>query len=288
MGYPLSGRVATRFDTAVYDLRTETVQKHNKEYGSRAVRKSLRDTAAESDVILTCLPNTNLTLKVLEDIGDALRPGMLWIDATSGKAEDARSLAERLWQERQVEFADCAVSGGPAGARKGALAVLMGGKEEAAAKAREVVETFGSSEKIFHCGPAGSGHAVKAVNNALLAVSLLAAGEGIGALARMGIDPKVAAAAISQSSGRSWATMQRFPDHVFTGEPYGFALGLHRKDTENALLLFPEDKVGPMLSQAAELMREAEREKGSDVCHCEVAHSAANRVGGQLSTPSTA
>eukprot|EP00756_Hemistasia_phaeocysticola_P025016 Hpha_TRINITY_DN15984_c2_g1::TRINITY_DN15984_c2_g1_i1::g.72847::m.72847/K00020/mmsB, HIBADH; 3-hydroxyisobutyrate dehydrogenase len=291
MGYPLSGRVAGRFDTAVHDLRTDTVHKHNLEYGSTAVQKSLRDTAAASDVILTCLPNTHLTLKVVEEIGEVLRPGMLWIDATSGKAEDARALATRLWEERQVEYADCAVSGGPAGARRGQLSIMMGGNEGAAEKAREVVQSFGAAGKIFHCGPPGSGHAVKAVNNALLAVSLLAAGEGIGVLTRMGIDPKVAAAAISESSGRSWATMQRFPDHVLTGEPYGFALGLHRKDVENALLLFEggnADGIAPMLSQTAELMREAERVKGSDACHCDVAHHSAERIGGSLSSPSTA
>jgi hypothetical protein len=38
-----------------------------------------------------------------------------------------------------------------------------------------------------------------------------------------------ALAAINGSSGRSWATLQRFPDNICTSQPYNFSLGLHCK-----------------------------------------------------------
>ena len=43
--------------------------------------------------------------------------------------------------------------------------------------------------------------------------------------------------AINGSSGRSWCTLQRFPENVLTGEPYRFALGMHCKDMANAMEL---------------------------------------------------
>ncbi len=51
-------------------------------------------------------------------------------------------------------------------------------------RARPILSAFG--KRIEHLGPVGAGHAVKAVNNALLAVNLLAVGEGLAALVKAG------------------------------------------------------------------------------------------------------
>jgi 3-hydroxyisobutyrate dehydrogenase len=64
---------------------------------------------------------------------------------------------------------------------------------------------------------------------------MLIASEGLGAIAKSGVDVEKALEAINGSSGRSWVTMQRFPDNILTGKPYGFALGMHCKDMENAM-----------------------------------------------------
>ena len=47
-------------------------------------------------------------------------------------------------------------------------------------------------------GPAGSGHLVKSINNALLAANLLSASEGVAAIARYGIDVPSALQAIDR------------------------------------------------------------------------------------------
>ena len=66
------------------------------------------------------------------------------------------------------------------------------------------------SHNIVHCGEVvGSGHAVKAVNNTLMAANLWSAAEGMLLLKRYGVDLSHALDAINGSSGRSWATMQR-------------------------------------------------------------------------------
>ena len=115
---------------------------------------------------------------------------------------DAAALAEELWEKHSVRYLDCAVSGGPKGATNGILAALVGGDRATFEGVEPVIGTF--SDKITHLGPAGSGHLVKAVNNALLAANLLTASEGLAALARHGVELPGALQAINGSSGRSW------------------------------------------------------------------------------------
>ena len=54
------------------------------------------------------------------------------------------------------------------------------------------------SPQVTHLGPAGSGHLVKSINNALLAANLLSASEGVAAIARYGIDVPSALQAIDR------------------------------------------------------------------------------------------
>eukprot|EP00658_Telonema_sp_P-2_P033146 TRINITY_DN24392_c0_g1_i3.p1 TRINITY_DN24392_c0_g1~~TRINITY_DN24392_c0_g1_i3.p1 ORF type:complete len:191 (+),score=35.16 TRINITY_DN24392_c0_g1_i3:229-801(+) len=169
-----------------------------------------------------------------------------------------------------VEFVDVAVSGGPAGAAKGILTAMVGGKQPAVKEVKPVIETFAS--QIVHLGPAGSGHAVKAVNNTLLATNLWAVSEGIAALESYGVDPTKACEAISTSSGRSWVTQQRFPDHVLPGTyDYGFSMQLLKKDVDTAMTLF--DSLGikaPSLKHVASLMERAVKESSEDADHTEI------------------
>ena len=65
------------------------------------------------------MPNSNFVTDTKDRLKEAsaLQEGTLWVDATSGRAEDAAELADELWSEHGVRYLDCAVSGGPAGAR---------------------------------------------------------------------------------------------------------------------------------------------------------------------------
>jgi 3-hydroxyisobutyrate dehydrogenase len=160
----------------------------------------------------------------------------------------------------------------------------VGGHRETFESSRAVIATF--ADKINHLGPAGSGHLVKAINNALLAANMLSASEGLAAIARHGVDVPSALEAINGSSGRSWVTMQRFPENILTGDAYGFALGMHCKDMENALRAIREphadgtNVAAPMLELARCLMNSAREQYGADVDHTETSRLAArsNRI----------
>ena len=193
------------FELAVWNRTRSRAEEFTAAHGAR-LASTPADAARDAEVIVTCLP-TSREVKELLDGPDGLlatmREGALLVDCTSGDPESSREIARRL-AERGIGFVDAPVSGGTSGAEAGTLTVMVGGDEHAVQRARVVLEAFG--KRIVHCGPVGAGHAVKAVNNALLAAQLWATGEGLAALSAAGVDPRIALEVINASSGRSNAS----------------------------------------------------------------------------------
>lgn len=246
--------------------------------GARIAR-SPADAARGADVVVTCLPTSREVERLLDGApgGEVagpdgllagLAPGSILVDCTSGDPSSSRRIAARL-AERGIHFLDAPVSGGVAGAERGALTVMVGGDPGLLERARPVLQAFG--EKIVHVGDVGAGHALKAVNNALLAVHIWSAAEGLAALAKAGVRADVALDVINASSGRSNASMHLFPERVLTGAfPRTFRLALLDKDVGIAAQVAREAKVpSPLLQLCAELFTAARHELGEDADHVE-------------------
>lgn len=221
--------------------------------------------------VITCLP-TSRDVEALLDGPDGLLAGFergaVLIDCTSGDPAASRRIAARL-AERGVEFLDAPVSGGVSGAEQGTLTVMCGGDAAVFDRARPVIGAFG--KKLVHCGPVGAGHALKAVNNALLAIQIWSAGEGLAALAKAGVVPSVALDVINASSGRSNATQTLIPERVLTRAfPRTFRLALLDKDVGIAAGVAREQGVvSPLLQLTSELFRAAHRALGEEADHVE-------------------
>jgi 3-hydroxyisobutyrate dehydrogenase len=169
-----------------------------------------------------------------------------------------------------VAFADAPVSGGTNGAEAGTLTVMVGGDREAFDRARTVLSAFG--KRIEHLGPAGAGHAMKAVNNALLAVNLIAIGEGLSALVKAGVSARTAVDVLNASSGRSFVSEALVPERVLTGRwPQTFRLALLDKDVAIARAFLEDVGVqGPLLDLTSRLLAEARLELGEQADHVEI------------------
>jgi 3-hydroxyisobutyrate dehydrogenase len=190
-----------------------------------------------------------------------LRHGALFLDCTSGDPPSARRIAARL-AEQGVAFADAPVSGGTNGAEAGALTVMVGADAATFARARPVLAAFG--RRIEHVGPVGAGDALKAVNNALLALNILAVGEGMAALVKAGVPARQALDVINASSGRSFVSDTLVPERVLTGAwPRTFRLALLDKDVRIAADLLAETGVeSPVLERVASALHTARRDLG--------------------------
>lgn len=240
--------------------------------GGARVATTAADAVREVEFVITCLPQSSDVSDLLAADGgallQALRPGMLFVDCTSGEPDTSRRIAADL-AERGIGFIDAPVSGGVAGAEAGTLTVMVGGAAEALDRARPVLDSFAG--KIVHCGELGAGHALKAVNNALLALHIWSTAEGLVAAMKAGVAPQVALDVINASSGRSNASLNLFPERVLTGAfPRTFRLALLDKDAGIAAALARSQKsVSPCLQLAADLMRIAHLELGDEVDHVE-------------------
>jgi 3-hydroxyisobutyrate dehydrogenase len=228
----MAGHVAKILETRVWNRTSSRATEFGREFGA-AVTNTPSDLASWADVVVTCLPTSIEVQEVVEAASDGWRPGQLLVDATSGDPAGARSTAEWL-TERGVGFVDAPVSGGTGGADAGTLTVMAGGSDKDIERARAITAPF--TGRFIHVGPVGAGHAVKAINQALLAVNIQTAGEGLAALAKLGISADTALEVINSSSGRSNVTENLIPGRVVTREwPRTFRLALLDKDVGIAL-----------------------------------------------------
>jgi 3-hydroxyisobutyrate dehydrogenase len=263
MGYPMAAHLARRGPLTVWNRTATRAAAFAAETAAR-VAPTPRALAADVDVVITCLPSSR-EVETLLDGPDGLLAGLraagLLIDCTSGDPASSRRIAGRM-AERGVAFADAPVSGGTNGAAAAALSVMVGADAATFARAQPILAAFG--KRIEHVGPVGAGDALKAVNNALLAVNILALGEGLAALVKAGVAPRTAVDVINASSGRSFVSEVLVPERVLTGAwPRSFRLALLDKDVAIARMLLAETGVAaPVLEQVGVRVGAARAELG--------------------------
>jgi 3-hydroxyisobutyrate dehydrogenase len=258
------------FDLVVWNRTASKAQDFARDHNV-PVAETPAEAVKDAQVVITCLPSSVEVEAVLH--GDngmlgSLRKGAVLIDCTSGDPPTSRSIAAELGG-RGVEFIDAPVSGGTTAAKAGTLTVMWGGDQSVFERVRPVIEAFG--KKIVHAGPIGSGDALKAVNNALLAVHILSAAEGLAVLVKAGVDPKVALEVINASSGRSNSSENLIPQRVLTRAfPRTFRLALLEKDIGIAAVMAQDlGARTPLISLTAERFHEAREKLGEKADHVE-------------------
>lgn len=272
IGNPMARQIAQedQFSLAVWNRTSAKATDFAATQRARAAATPA-DAAKGAKFVVTCLP-TSADVEALLDgpsgLEAGLEDGAILIDCTSGDPATSQRIAARV-AKHGVGFLDAPVSGGVAGAEIGTLTVMVGGDLKVFDRAKPVMEAFG--EKIVHCGPVGAGHALKAINQAMLAVHIWSLGEGLAALARAGVNPSLALDVINASSGRSNTSQNLFPQRVITRAfPRTFRLALLDKDIGIAARVLREQKVpSPLIQLAAELTSLAHRELGEEADHVE-------------------
>jgi 3-hydroxyisobutyrate dehydrogenase len=258
------------FDLIVWNRTDSKATDFAREHGV-SVAQTPADAVKGADVVITCLPSSVEVEAVLHGengMMEFLRKGAVLIDCTSGDPPTSRSIAAELGG-RGVDFIDAPVSGGTTAAKAGTLTVMWGGDESVFERVKPVIEAFG--KKIVHAGPVGAGDALKAVNNALLAVHILSAAEGLAVLVKAGVNPATALDVINASSGRSNSSENLIPQRVLTRAfPRTFRLALLEKDIGIAAVLAEDLGVlTPLISLTAERFHEAREKLGEQADHVE-------------------
>ena len=210
--------------------------------------------AARVDVVVVCVSDTPDVEAVLfgdHGVAHGIRDGSLIIDCSSISPTSTRQFAERF-RGQGVGYVDAPVSGGSEGAKNATLTIFVGGEEADVARARPVLDALGKT--ITHFGPAGSGQAVKAVNQVVIAGGYLAVAEGLVLAMKAGLDPALVASALGGGAAGSWVLANRAGRMIANEYPLGFKVALHLKDLGIALDLAREHGVSmPVAALAAQL-----------------------------------
>jgi 3-hydroxyisobutyrate dehydrogenase len=192
-------------------------------------------TAAAADIVVVCVSDTPDVEQVLFGDGGVasdLRRGGLVIDMSTISPDATAGFARRL-ADLGIGFVDAPVSGGSEGARLGTLTIFAGGTPEDLERARPALSAMGRT--ITHFGPAGSGQAVKAVNQVVIGGVYLAVAEGMVLAMKAGLDPEAVVAALGGGVAGSWILANRSGKMVANDYPLGFKTALHLKDLGIAL-----------------------------------------------------
>jgi 3-hydroxyisobutyrate dehydrogenase-like beta-hydroxyacid dehydrogenase len=188
--------------------------------------------AAAADCVLTCLPRPADVVAVATALLPGLAPGAVLVEMSTIDPATSRRIGAALGA-RGVHYLDAPVSGGPEGAARGTLTIMVGGEAPALARVRPVLETLGA--RVHHLGPAGSGHLAKLCNQILTGVAYAAVAEAFVLGVKGGLDAAELFAALSTSSGRSRALEQAAPAILARAFEAAFTADLAAKDLECAL-----------------------------------------------------
>jgi 3-hydroxyisobutyrate dehydrogenase len=283
IGRPIAGHLARAHQLRVWNRTTARAESFAKDTGAE-VGATPRDAARDAEIVFTCLPNSPEVEAVLggaEGLEGGLAAGSILVDLTSGVPEASRRIAARL-SNRQVGWLDAPVSGGTAGAEAATLTIMIGGEAPVFSRVLPVLELFG--KRIVHVGPAGAGHALKAVHNMLIAVNVFALGEGLTTLARAGVTPRTALEVINNANGRSFVSERLVPERVLSGAwPRTFRLALLDKDVAIARDLARAEGIeAPMMERVSELLQQAHSELGEEADHVEAIRLHERRAGVEL------
>ena len=239
MGAAMAANVARAgFETSAWN-RTPGRALELDELGVRRF-DSPADLARSSDVVVSIVSDTPDVEAVLfgpDGVAEGAQPGTLVVDMSTISPSATRDFAARL-RERSVAMIDAPVSGGSEGAQKGTLTIFVGGVAEDLERARPVLEAMGKT--ITHVGPIGSGQAVKAVNQVILAGTYLGVAEGIVLALKSGLDVEQVVGALGGGAAQSWVLANRSGRMLANDYPLGFKVALHRKDLNIALAMARE------------------------------------------------
>jgi len=199
------------------------------------ILESPAEVAAASDIVITMVSDTPDVEAVLfgeKGVAAGARAGTLVVDMSTISPSATRDFAARL-AKQDVAMLDGPVSGGSEGAKKGTLSIFVGGDAADLERARPVLQSLGTT--ITHVGPIGSGQAVKAVNQVILAGTYLGVAEGIVLALKAGLDVDQVVGALSGGAAQSWVLTNRSGRMKDNDYPLGFKVALHRKDLGIAL-----------------------------------------------------
>ena len=225
---------------------------------------SVKECAQGKDVVITIVGFPKDVEEVYFGEGGIIRnvpEGATIIDMTTTSPK----LSERIYaeaKERGVFALDAPVSGGDTGARKGTLAIMVGGDKEAFDAQQDVFAAMGTN--IVYEGGPGMGQHCKMANQIALAGTLASCCEAITYARKVGLDTRTMLDTISTGAAGSWQMSNNGYKILDDNYDPGFFVYHFIKDMKIAREEI-EDREGmlPILNDVLALFEKLDEEGGS-------------------------
>jgi 3-hydroxyisobutyrate dehydrogenase len=253
-------------DVNAFDLSPDALAraKENK----CAVFDTVQGAVAGVDAVVSMLPNGAIVDAVYgtDVIGQAPQ-GALFLDCSTIDVDTARKVTAAA-QAAGYAMVDAPVSGGIAAANGGTLTFMVGGTDDAFARAEPILAAMGKA--VIHAGTSGAGQAAKICNNMLLGASMIATCETFKLAEKLGLDLQTFYDISSKASGQNWSMTSYCPvpgvgpqspaDNDYQG---GFATALMLKDLKLAMEAAQSVDANVPMGQKAAALYEAYANSGA-------------------------
>ena len=229
MGRPMAKNLLKAGHSLVVHNRSRGVVEELGREGAK-VATSPREVAAQSDVLITMLPNS----PDVEDVAlgkngiiDGARSGLLYADMSTISPIVSQKVGAAL-SAKGVKMVDAPVSGGEKGAIDAALSIMVGGDKAVFDTLLPIFQVMGKTITLL--GPLGAGGFTKLANQIIVAVNLTALGEALTLAKKAGLDREQTLTALGGGLAGSRCLEQKKPNYVSGTYNPGFKIDLHYKD----------------------------------------------------------
>jgi 2-hydroxy-3-oxopropionate reductase len=269
MGKPMSKNLLKAgYDLVVYNRSKASVEELVSCGASAAATPA--ETAQQSDIIITMLPNSPQVKEVVlgqNGVLEGMSAGKVLIDMSSIAPLVSREIAAKL-EEKGAEMLDAPVSGGEPKAIDGSLSVMVGGKQEVFDACYDVMMAMAGS--VVRCGTIGAGNITKLANQTIVAINIAAVSEAFVLAQKAGVEPNLVYEAIRGGLAGSTVLDAKGPMMMDRNFKPGFRINLHIKDLNN--VLETSHNLGISLPLVSFVMEEMQSLKGDGLDACD--HSA--------------
>lgn len=194
----------------------------------------------DCDVLITMLPHGGIVREVLyptaasnlsgAGIASSLKSGTIIVDTSSSSPFDTQALGKDLSRDG-LYLVDSPITQTYMHATDAGQSTLMVGCDDQAHfdTVKPILECMASY--IFHMGPLGAGHAMKTLNNYIMASSICALSDSLVTGQKFGLDPQKMIDVLNVGTGVNFPTMDTFRRDALTRNfNSGFGLALLVKD----------------------------------------------------------
>lgn len=188
MGAPMARNLLKAgYPVVVYNrdrAKAEALSSH----GAR-IAESPAEATRRAKIVIACLADAAAVNEVVtgaDGVLEAIEPGKVFIDMTTNSPPASIRLAELL-AAKGAAMLDAPVSGGDAGAVKGTLSIMVGGRPEVFRRCLPVLKVLGKRINLIG-EEVGAGGYAKLANQIMVPIHLAAMGEALVFGAKAGLD----------------------------------------------------------------------------------------------------